>query len=79
MLRLSQEPELAARVGAVYTWGQPRAGDAAFARIFTTAYGDRTFRIRNAGDIVGPLCPPAPPPPLRLSIQPLITQRLVIQ
>eukprot|EP00208_Stichococcus_sp_RCC1054_P003189 CAMPEP_0206136652 /NCGR_PEP_ID=MMETSP1473-20131121/1891_1 /ASSEMBLY_ACC=CAM_ASM_001109 /TAXON_ID=1461547 /ORGANISM="Stichococcus sp, Strain RCC1054" /LENGTH=812 /DNA_ID=CAMNT_0053529351 /DNA_START=361 /DNA_END=2799 /DNA_ORIENTATION=- len=52
-----QEPELAARVGAVYTWGQPRAGDAAFARIFTTAYGDRTFRIRNAGDIVPFLIP----------------------
>lgn len=55
----SQEPEVAARVGGVYTWGAPRAGDAAFARAFTTAYGDRSFRIRHAGDIVTS-CPVLP-------------------
>jgi hypothetical protein len=43
---------VAARVAGVYTWGAPRSGDAAFARAFTTAYGDRSYRVRLAGDIV---------------------------
>lgn len=52
-----QEPEVAARVAGVYTWGAPRSGDAAFARAFTTAYGDRSYRVRLAGDIVPFLIP----------------------
>ena len=52
-----QEPELAQRVGAIYSYGQPRVGDAAFRDAFCSAYGDRTWRLRNAGDIVPFLLP----------------------
>lgn len=52
-----QEPDLAARVAAVYTWGEPRVGDSKFRDVFNAAYGDRCFRIRNAGDIVPFLLP----------------------
>lgn len=52
-----KEPELAARVAAVYTWGQPRVGDSTFRDRFQAAYGDRSFRIRNSGDIVPFLLP----------------------
>jgi Lipase (class 3) len=44
-----QEPDLAARVAAVYTWGEPRVGDSNFRDVFNAAYGDRCFRVRNAG------------------------------
>lgn len=44
-----QEPDLAASVAAVYTWGEPRVGDSKFRDVFNAAYGDRCFRIRNAG------------------------------
>ena len=47
----AQESDLAARVAAVYTWGQPRVGDATFRERFDSAYGDRAFRIRNSGGI----------------------------
>lgn len=33
----------------MYTWGEPRVGDAKFRDVFNAAYGDRCFRIRNAG------------------------------
>jgi Lipase (class 3) len=47
----AQEPDLAASVAAVYTWGEPRVGDSKFRDVFNAAYGDRCFRVRNAGDI----------------------------
>ena len=52
-----QEPELAQRVYAIYSYGQPRVGDAVFRDTFCAAYGDRTWRLRNAGDIVPFLLP----------------------
>jgi hypothetical protein len=36
-------------VAAVYTWGEPRVGDSKFRDVFNAAYGDRCFRVRNAG------------------------------
>lgn len=39
-------------VAGVYTFGQPRAGDAAFARDYNELLADRTFRVIRATDIV---------------------------
>lgn len=39
-------------VEGVYTFGQPRAGDAAFARYYNRRFGGRTFRVIHANDIV---------------------------
>ena len=54
---MAQDPDLAERVAGIYLYGQPRVGDEAFRRAFCAAYGDRTYRIRNAGDIVPFLLP----------------------
>lgn len=40
------------RVGAVYTFGGPRVGDATWAMCYDAALGDRTFRFVNEEDIV---------------------------
>jgi pimeloyl-ACP methyl ester carboxylesterase len=39
-------------VDGVYTFGQPRAGDAAFRDDYNDRLGDRTFRVIHADDIV---------------------------
>jgi pimeloyl-ACP methyl ester carboxylesterase len=39
-------------VEGIYTFGQPRAGDAAFARDFNDRWRERTFRVIRADDIV---------------------------
>lgn len=39
-------------VEGVYTFGQPRAGDAAFARDYNAHLRERTFRVIRATDIV---------------------------
>lgn len=40
------------RVSAIYTYGQPRTGDHAFARNFNFAYLPTTFRVVNQSDLV---------------------------
>ena len=52
-----QEPDLARRVAGIYSYGQPRVGDAAFRDGFCAAYGACAWRLRNAGDIVPFLLP----------------------
>ena len=39
-------------VHSVYTFGQPRVGDAQFAAAYSALLGDRTFRVVNQNDIV---------------------------
>ena len=39
-------------VAQVYTYGQPRVGNAAFAKLYEAALGDRTFRLVYQEDIV---------------------------
>jgi len=39
-------------IKAVYTFGQPRVGNATFASIYNDSLGDRTWRIVNGNDIV---------------------------
>lgn len=37
---------------SVYTYGQPRAGDRAFSRVYNSEAGSRSFRFQNNNDIV---------------------------
>lgn len=45
-------PDLSFSVGGVYTFGQPRVGNAGFAAHYTARLGGRTWRIVNAEDPV---------------------------
>jgi len=47
------------RVKALYTFGQPRTGDQAFARNFNFAYKPSAFRIVNHNDLVTRIAPRA--------------------
>jgi hypothetical protein len=40
------------QVAGVYTFGQPRVGNSAWAAMYEQALGDRTFRVVNENDIV---------------------------
>ncbi|KAK9817684.1 hypothetical protein WJX72_000609 [[Myrmecia] bisecta] len=44
--------KLAGRVGAVYTWAAPTAGDAKFAQFLIDAYGKKLFRIAHSSDMI---------------------------
>ena len=44
-------------IGAIFTFGQPRAGDSEFARHFDRDFGERTFRYVNRFDLVTRLPP----------------------
>ena len=44
-------------MAGIYLYGQPRVGDYGFTLRFCRAYGDRSFRIRTAQDIVPFLLP----------------------
>jgi len=57
-LRLQTDAALVGRLAGVYTYGQPRVGDAAFASFANSLLGPRYFRFVNDLDIV-PHVPPA--------------------
>ena len=44
--------DLGLPIHSVYTFGQPRTGDAKFATAYSAELGDRTFRVVNENDIV---------------------------
>jgi triacylglycerol lipase len=44
--------DLGLPIHSVYTFGQPRTGDAKFAQAYNAELGDRTFRLVNQNDIV---------------------------
>lgn len=57
-LRFPRDPSgMMVPVTGVYTFGQPRVGNAAFAADCNTAYGNRIFRVVNDRDIVARLPP----------------------
>ncbi len=39
-------------IGATYTYGSPRPGDAGFSAAYGDRFGGRTFRVENSSDIV---------------------------
>ena len=47
----------ASEIDAIFTFGQPRAGDREFARHFDREFGDRTFRYVNRYDLITRLPP----------------------
>lgn len=47
-----RQPQLAAGIAGVFTYGAPRIGDAAFARTLQRRFRGRLFRYAHAADMV---------------------------
>jgi triacylglycerol lipase len=54
------EVSLGRAVAALYTFGSPRVGDAAFAAAFNARFAGRSFRVANSSDIVTSIPLPIP-------------------